>query len=309
MNHQDILSEVFSTLRLSSNLYFQAKFQGEFAIEIPNEKRIVRFHLVLDGACYLKVPGLHTVHLRKGDIAIIPNGLSQSLSSATDMHPVALECILKDNPIENGKLHYGNGSVSANLLCGYCCFDDAIDHPVLTALPALIMIQAEDFKNDPGSIMPLIFLSLEAELEAPGMTGILSRMLEVIFIQTVRRITLNNESNQGGFIAALSDQKLSKALNAIHNQPQNGWTIESLSQQAGMSRARFADKFTNVVGVPPISYLTTWRLMISRTLLSNTILDIEEIAIRCGYSSASSFSRRFKQTFKIGPGAYRKNKF
>jgi AraC-like DNA-binding protein len=308
MNHQDILSEVFSTLRLSSNLYFQAKFQGDFSVEIPNEKRIVRFHLVLEGDCYLKVPSLHSVHLQKGDIAIIPNGLPQSISSATNIAPVALEHILQETPIENGKLNYGSGNVSANLLCGYCSFDETIDHPVLMALPPLIMIQADDFKSDPQSIMPLMLLSLEAELEAPGMTGILSRMLEVIFIQAVRKITLNIENNQGGFIAALSDQKLSKALNAIHNQPQKRWTIEDLSKQAGMSRARFADKFTNVVGVPPINYLTTWRLMISRNLLSNTILDMEEIANRSGYSSASSFSRRFKEAFKIGPGAYRKNK-
>jgi AraC-like DNA-binding protein len=254
------------------------------------------------------VPGFDSVRLQKGDIAIVPNGLSQSLSSTTAIHPLPLEHVLKENPIENGRLHYGNGSVGVNLLCGYCCFDEAIDHPVLMALPGLIMIQAADFQNDPRSIMPLILLSLEAEHEAPGMTGVLSRLLEVIFIQTVRKVTLNQEGNQGGFITALSDPKLSKALNAIHNQPQNGWTIESLSKQAGMSRARFADKFTNVVGMPPISYLTIWRLMISRTLLSSTVLDMEEIANRCGYASASSFSRRFKEKFKIGPGAYRKNK-
>jgi len=306
MNHQDVFSEVFSTLRLQSNLYFRAQFSGEFSIEIPREPRTVRFHLVREGECYLKVPGIQPVLIRKGDLALVPDGASQSLCSTADLKPVSLSKVLDDNGIENGTLKYGKGAEQMSLLCGYCSFDEAVDHPILTELPALMVINPFELESEPSATMALELLSLEAEHEEPGMTGILSRMLEIIFIQSVRRITASQVGSQRGFIAALRDPKLSKALSIIHTKPEESWTINNLAQKAGMSRARFADRFTNIVGIPPISYLTKWRLMKSRSLLSTTNLKMEEIASRCGYASTSAFSRRFKEEFQVGPGAYRK---
>ena len=139
------------------------------------------------------------------------------------------------------------------------------------------------------------------------MNGILARLLEVLFIQTVRRVSVGLDYKTNGFIAALSDSQLSRALQAIHNQPETPWKISDLAKISGMSRARFADKFVEVVGVPPIGYLTTWRLMKARLLLINSDLDIGEISIRCGYASVPSFSSRFKKSFNIGPGAFRRS--
>lgn len=306
MNHQDILSEVFSTLRINSNLYFRAQFCGAYSVEVPQERRCIRFHLVREGQCYLEVPGTEPVVIKKGDIAIVPDGALQILSANTDLKPVPLADVLEQGALEKGLLNYGQGSCQASLLCGFCTFDEAIDHPILTALPKLIILSPRELEKEPWAIATLELLAMEAELEAPGMTGILSRLLEIAFMQAVRRITHNQISSQGGFIAALTHAKLSKALHVIHNEPQVAWTIEGLAKQAGMSRARFADKFVKTVGVPPIGYLTKWRLMKGRSLLSGTNLDMEEIANRCGYASATSFSRRFKEEFDIGPGAYRK---
>lgn len=308
MNHQDVFSDVFSTLRLHSNLYFRAQFNGRFSVEVPREHRTVRFHLVLKGNCYLHVPGQEPVPISKGDLALIPNGGSQILSAAPYLTPLPLATILAAAPPENGMLDYGEGLPGVNLLCGYCSFDNAIDHPVLTALPALLLLRPQELQNTPSIVTVLNLLSQEAEQEEPGMTEILSRLLEIIFIQAVCRTSQHQTDIKQGFIAALRDQKIAKALNAIHNQPQDSWTINSLAQQAGMSRARFAERFAELVGIPPIGYLTQWRLIKSRALLSTTSLDLEEIANRCGYRSASAFSRRFKEEFTIGPGAYRSNK-
>jgi transcriptional regulator GlxA family with amidase domain len=110
-----------------------------------------------------------------------------------------------------------------------------------------------------------------------------------------------------GYLAALADPQLSQALAAIHQQPGIAWTIGALARRAGMSRARFALRFGAVVGVAPIAYLTTWRLMKARALLANSTLDMAEIAARCGYASVPSFTRRFKQAVGIGPGAWRRS--
>lgn len=126
-------------------------------------------------------------------------------------------------------------------------------------------------------------------------------------IQAVRRMTAEGHESTNRFVRALSDPKLSKALFAIHKEPQADWKIADLARLAGMSRARFAERFTSAVGMPPAGYLTAWRLIKARAMLTNTGLDMAEIASRCGYASVPSFSRRFKSAFDIGPGAYRRS--
>ena len=307
MSHQDIVSEVFATLRIRSDLYFRAGFHGAYAIEVPKEHRCIRFHLVREGQCYLQVPGSEPVLLRAGDMAIIPDGAAQQLSSDPRLAPLSLADAMAAGTLAQGRFSYGEGERGVSLLCGYCTFDEAMDHPVLTALPTFLVLNQASLEPEPWLAATLTLLRLESDLDAPGMTGILSRLLEIVFIQAVRRLTDNGEVKSSGFFQGLADGKLSKALHLIHQRPEHGWTIASLANEAGMSRARFADRFTRVIGVPPIGYLTQWRLMKSRSLLSRTDLGLEEIAARCGYASATSFSRRFKEAFAMGPGAYRKS--
>lgn len=305
MSHQDVLSEVFSTLRLNADLYFRARLRGDYAVEVPRERRSVRFHLVRAGRCRVQVPGEPPVALEAGDMVIIPDGAPQVLSSGPGLRPVPLPELLAVHPLRDGRLEYGREGDEVGLLCGYCVFDESVDHPVLTSLPRCIVIRLHELSGEPWTRAALELLAREAELAGPGMTGILTRMLEIVFIQVVRRISAGDERSEG-FLAALRDASLSAALHAIHDRPQDAWTVESLAGKAGMSRARFADRFTERIGVPPIAYLTRWRLAKARDLLARTNHGLEEIARRCGYSSGASFSRRFKLEYGLGPGAYRK---
>ena len=307
MPHQDVLSEVFSTLRMNGSLYFRALLRGDYAVEVPRERRSVRFHLVRQGRCHVQVPGEPPLALEAGEMAIIPDGESQVLSSRPGLRPVSLPELLAAHPVKDGCLELGRDGDEVSLVCGYCVFDESVDHPVLTSLPKCIAIRQRELSGEPWARAALELLSSEAELEGPGMTGILARMLEIVFMQVVRRISVGEERPEG-FLAALRDASLSRALHAIHDRPQHAWTVESLAVQAEMSRARFADQFMEKIGVPPITYLTRWRLAKARDLLARTNHGLEEIAHRCGYSSGASFSRRFKLEYGLGPGAYRKER-
>ncbi len=310
----DLLSEVFSTLRLRSQLYFQTDFKGPYAIELPHEQRRIRFHLVLQGQCWLTPDGMEPHLLNEGDLGIVPDGVAQIISHSNNLtspnpaapSPVALSVALEQGYFDGGILSYGEGEGRCRLLCGFCQFDEDIDHPILINLPPLLILNREVLGAEPWTSSALQLLKLEAELAGQGAKGILARLLEVIFIQLVRRLSLDPAYNQKGFIAALSDIQLSKALNAIHQTPQKAWKVNSLAQAAGMSRARFADYFTRMVGLPPIEYLTLWRLMRARLLLSSTGYSIDKVAELCGYASTPSFSSRFKRQFGQGPGAYRR---
>ncbi|KLN61628.1 hypothetical protein WH96_04615 [Kiloniella spongiae] len=305
----DLLSEVFSTLRLRSQLYFKTDFKGPYAIELPHEQRRIRFHLVLQGSCWLTPDGMESQLLSEGDLVLVPDGVAQVISHSENFdypRPVVLSDAMEQGHFAEGVFVYGAGEGRCRLLCGFCQFDEDIDHPVLINLPSLLVLNQKDLGPEPWMSGALQLLKLEAELAGQGRNGILSRLLEIIFIQLVRRLALDPDHAHKGFIAALSDIQLSKALNAIHKTPEKGWKVNSLAEAAGMSRARFADYFTRMVGLPPIEYLTLWRLMRARLLLSSTDYSIDRIAELCGYASTPSFSSRFKRQYGQGPGAYRR---
>jgi AraC-like DNA-binding protein len=313
----DVLSDVFATLRLHGGVYFRAELSGAWAIEIPAERRRIRFHLVRHGTCWAKVRAdPDPIRLMEGDVAIIPNGAAQILSDRPGRKPVKLSDIVESGAIDpSGVLSYGAGAGDdggepggrVRLLCGFCDFDEDVEHPVVTSLPALMVLSARDLGAEPWVAETLRLMSLEADLAGQGMDGILGRLLEVVFIQLVRRLSATAAGAELGYISALADPRLSKALLAIHGTPQRPWTIAELAKTCGLSRAVFAEKFTSAVGVPPIRYLTNWRLMKARRLLRETDLGIDEIARRCGYQSLPSFTRRFKAAFDIGPGAFRRS--
>ena len=195
----------------------------------------------------------------------------------------------------------GDDGPRTELLCGFCQFDEAVDHPVLASMPGLVVLRSRHLAAEPWTLATLRLMALEADMAAQGTTGVLSRLIEILFIQTLRPTASSTELADNGYGAALTDIHLARALKAVHSHPGEVWTVQSLARIAGMSRTRFAERFTALVGLPPIEYLTHWRLMKARMLLRTTDLDMQEIADRCGYASVPSFSRRFKQAFGTGP--------
>ncbi|WDE08461.1 AraC family transcriptional regulator [Thalassomonas viridans] len=304
---QDAVSDIFSELRLNSHLYFTTRFQGDFGIVIPNEKRLVRFHYVKEGNCYIEVANEGEYRLSQGDLIIIPNGLAQSIKAhpSSPCRPL-MEVIEENGIVENClQLSVGAEDNTTRLLCGYCQYDEDIDHPILSNLNSVLFATQNQPTLTSETKAALTLLSTEIAAGKAGITGILSRLLEIIFIQSFRE---NQCTENSQFLNALKDGKIEKSISIIHEKYQRNWTISSIATEVGMSRARFADKFSKLVGITPIAYLNKWRLMKSRRLLENTPISLEQISERCGFSNASTFSRRFKGEFDITPSAYRKNK-
>lgn len=300
----DILSEVVSVLRLGSGFYFRAELGDGAAVRVPRERRHIRFHLALAGQCRLEVPGEPAIDLVQGEIALVPNGAEQVVSAGPEAVPQTLEALIAAGALRDGVLGGGGSPPRAVLLCGFLAFDDAVDHPLVDGLPALIHLGAAGPGAEPWVAAALRLLDLEAHLAGPGSGAVLSRLVEIVLIQAARRLAARPSGH--GFVAALADPQLSQALRAIHHAPERAWRVGDLARLSAMSRATFAGRFAAAVGVPPAQYLTDWRLLRARTLLRDTPLDMAEIAERCGYASVPSFTRRFKERFGIGPGAFRR---
>ena len=308
MAEQDILSDLFATLRLHSGLYFRTELAGAWAVEVPAERRRIRFHLVHQGSCWVRIPGCDTAtRIDEGDLAVIPNGAAQVLADSPDREPVQLTDVIASGALgDDGVLRAGEGGGQVRLLCGFCDFDEALEHPMAASLPPLMVLSPKGLGDAPWAAATLRLMALESDLSGQGRDGILSRLIEVVFIQMARRLS---DSEDAGYLAALADPRLSKALAAIHGAPERPWTLAELARIAGLSRSVFAARFAAAVGLPPMGYLTQWRLMKARRLLRETGLATDEIGRRCGYQSLPSFTRRFSAAFGIGPGAFRRKPY
>jgi AraC-like DNA-binding protein len=303
----DVLSEIFSALRLEAGLYFSTCFRGEFAVRLAGERRRIRFHLVLEGSCVVTVPDQAPVRLSEGDLALIPEGAPQVLSSGEDINgALDLDMVLSRMPPVGGILHFGEEGDLCRLLCGFLRFDEAISHPVLENLPPLIVMPQPDGNQLAGITAALALLRAEAGDQGAGQVSIVLRTVEILLMQAARHRLSDPGPESGGFASALSDPRLYRALRAIHSQFEQPWDVDGLASVAGMSRSRFAHWFIRSVGMTPMAYLTRWRMIRARQLLSTPGLDLAEIAERCGYRSVPAFGRRFAQIYGVGPGTWRK---
>ncbi|UTW46120.1 AraC family transcriptional regulator [bacterium SCSIO 12696] len=175
------------------------------------------------------------------------------------------------------------------IVCASFKFGVGLSIPVFRALPDMVVLPLAQS----GCLAPTLELMFAEAMEHHcGRQGILDRLMEVVFIQVLREL-MDQQRLQIGVLAGLSDAKLVKAINAMHSDPARHWSLASLSDVAGMSRARFAVRFKEVVGTTPVAYLSEWRLSIAQSLLREG-KSMSFIADRVGYANASALSRAFK---------------
>lgn len=306
----DVLTDVLTTLRLHSSLYFRAEFGGAWGARVPRDPNTVRFHLLLQGECWVEIPDtLKPTLLSAGDVVLIPHGAEQILSDKAGRPPVPLPRILEQTKFDgSGPLSIGvrPGERFTRMICGFCRFDPGAEHPLLRALPAAILLRGGENLGENWLADALRYMSYESQSELPGAGAILDRLADIVLIQGVRSL-LQSGGGESGFIAALRDHSIARALAAIHARPERDWTVDSLAREAGLSRSRFAELFTARLGMPVARYVAEWRLQKARRLLSDTRLSVAEIAHRVGYESLPSFTRRFTRQFGVGPGRFRRD--
>jgi AraC-like DNA-binding protein len=192
------------------------------------------------------------------------------------------------------------------LVCGHFEFDEDLHHPLLSQLPPALMVRWDEEVR--GSPLEGAFRYIVREVQdgEPGHEAVVARLSETLFVQVIRSWA-RRADHRGGVLAALGDAGLGAALAAMHEQPSAPWTLEGLSRRAAMARTTFTERFRAVVGETPLRYLTYWRIQNAKRLLAESRLCIDQVATRVGYESAASFSRVFRRTAGINPGAYRKS--
>lgn len=301
----DIIRDIVNTLRLRGNLYFRTDLSDPWGVFVPAEPNIARFHVVISGSCWMEIEGGDPFLFSEGDLVIVPHGQAHRMMDSVETPCRDLPDVLAEQRYTgSGILRYGGTGSTTSLVCGYFSYDADVLHPLIENLPKKIHITGRDNNNFMWLDSAMKFIGMEAETSEFGSVAIIERLSEILFIQVIRAYA-KTTAGSVGYLAALGDPQLSRALEQMHKEPGEKWTIAKLARMAGLSRSSFAEDFRSMMGMPPMEYLTRWRMIIARTRLRETRKPVVEIAEDVGYQSESAFSTAFKRVYGNSPSFFR----
>lgn len=302
----DLLSDILESIRLKklkAVIYPKITVsKNSWGIEVP-EDNSSQFWRLLKGTCYLKVNGETAIKMKEGEIFFIPHGASHQISGNPQNKCVPAAQYGK--ALRNGAPLFKGGDEETVLMGGHFEMDPSFKHPFINSLPKLMHIKAMQSELCFWLNNVAVFMNEEISDEQAGTKVILARLADIIFILIVRAY-LKQEKIEQGFLMALKDERISNSLKSMHEFPEKEWTIEQLAAVAGMSRSLYSKEFKKSVGETPLGYLTNWRIIKSKEILSATKENISEVAAKVGYQSEAAFNRLFKAKVGVTPANYRR---
>lgn len=302
----DILTDVLNTFELKGWLSSRRELSAPWRYDFAATKDSV-FHIISNGGAYLKVEGdAEAVWLEDGDVLLFPTGCFHSLYDDPDS-PLTRLVQLDYKPDRGHHVVYSDAEGPKLLmLCGAFHFEYPSDFPLLHRLPNLIRIPGTQGRLEQGFDDLVRLIARESASQQTGAEVMLNRLTEMLFIQIIRLWIDQQADVSVGWVGALRDQPISTALGLIHQSPARKWTVQELAEAVALSRSAFSARFTELVGEPPMSYLTRWRMLRATQMLKNAVR-METIAEQLGYESEVAFRKAFKREVGVPPAQYRKS--
>lgn len=315
----DVLSDVLRAVRLSGALYFDFELSSPWVVEapasrdivgkvMPGAQLIIQVHLIARGSCWGNAVGAEPVRLGEGDLIVFPRGDAHVLSSAPGMRstPDMERFARPSTPLPMFYELGGGGPDRARVVCCFLGCDERPFNPLLTALPTVIHLSAAGMQASTGWLGTLLNMAAKESGDArAGGENVRARLSELLFVEAIRLYLETLPPAQTGWLAGLGDGVVGHALAALHARPSDQWTVEQLARLVGVSRSVLAERFTQIVGHPPMQYLALWRMqMASRLLLDGE--HVGAVASAVGYESEAAFSRAFKKLVGESPASWRR---
>jgi AraC-like DNA-binding protein len=245
------------------------------------------------------------LRIEDGDVLLFPTGYPHSLYD-NPLSPLTRTVQLDYNAQRGHHVANIDGEASKLLmLCGAFHFAHPSAVPLLQRLPTLIHIPGAQGRLEEGFADIVHLIARESASQRPGAAVVLRRLSELLFIQIIRLWIEQQAEASVGWVAALRDQPISTALGLIHESPAHKWTVNELAEAVALSRSAFSARFSELVGEPPMTYLTRWRMLRATRLLKNEV-SMKSIAELLGYESEAAFRKAFKRETGIPPAQYRK---
>jgi AraC-like DNA-binding protein len=302
--HEDPVADVLFGLRAMDSCYMRCELSAPWGIRIPAcpHPGGTSLHFVARGHAWLTAAGRRTA-LEEGDLVLFLHGDESLLVDAPDTPERAVYTVPElSHPVE---LRHGGGGEGALVLSAGARLGSP-DHPVISLLPAVLLIGRSGDPADEWVQATLRALGAEAAIPRPGGETIMTRLCDVLLLQAIRCWIESSSDAHRGWLRALRDEHVGRALAAMHRDPARAWTVASLAEVAHLSRAAFAQRFAELVGGSPMAYMAEHRMRLAAVMLREEGLSPGEVAYRVGYGSLAAFSRAFKRVTGSSPGAARR---
>jgi AraC-like DNA-binding protein len=298
----DPLADVLRGLRVEGSCYCRTELTAPWGLDFTHCPG-VSFHFMAEGSCWFVVDG-QPRQLHQGDLVVLPASHPHQLLSEPDV-PAAAVLRLPDGtagqPVT--ELRHGGGGNPTLVLCGGTRFTEP--HTALVAaLPPVLQVSPDASPGREWITSTMTVMGIEAARPRPGSETVIARLCDVLVMHAVRCWLETSPEARSGWLGALRDERIGPVLALIHRYPGRPWTVASLAATAHLSRALFAQRFTDLVGEPPIAYLTRRRMEVAATLLRQGA-DISRAARMVGYGSAAAFSRAYKNATGAPPSTAR----
>jgi AraC-like DNA-binding protein len=312
----DPLDSALERLRLDGAIFFRSEFTEAWCYESPptadvagmlrpGAERLIMFHIVASGRCWVSVDGRVKHWAGPGDVIVMPYGDQHQVGGRQDAVTVPIASLFDPPPWERlPVLRYGEGGPRTDIVCGYLHSSDPLFDPRLGALPRVFVARLSD-----GPIAQWVRSSIEyamamSEAVLPADPPS-TKLPELLLAEVLRHHLASAPAIESGWIVALRDPVLAPALAAIHREPARQWSLTELATVASVSRSVLDERFRQVLGRSPIRYLTEWRMHAAGDLLRSTDFSIARIAREVGYEAEEAFSRAFKRRYDMPPSRYR----
>ena len=311
-----LLRSALEQLRLEGAIFFRSELTDAFEFGStplaladtlhPGAERLMLFHIVARGSCWVAVADGTRHWAREGDVIVMPYGDEYTMGGATPAECVSILTLLESPPWEHlPVIRHGGGGERTDIVCGYLYSEDPLFDPALRALPPVFVVRLP-----PGAGTGWVHASVSYALEAGTPSNrseslISTRLPELLLIEVLRVHLATAPAVDHGWLAALRDPVLAPALSLLHGAPERRWTVAQLAAGSAVSRSVLDERFREVLDRSPIRYLTEWRMHLATELLATTDLAVLAVAHRVGYESEEAFSRAFKRERGLSPSHWR----
>ncbi len=313
----DVVSDVLRAVRLSGLVTFHTELTAPWGLEVPptttlakmlqlGSRRLIPFHAVAKGDCVSLLDGHEP--LTEGDVVMYPHGDAHVLASDARVVPTPVGGLLPSLAAEElAVVRHGGGGTMTRLVCGFVYCDDAVFDPLTAGLPKVLCGRSKG-PGGSSALHGLLQLALsEAAAPRPGTTTLLTRLTELMFVEVLRNFMELLPAEQPGWFAGLRDPYVGRALQRMHAEPDRDWSVDELGRAVGLSRSALVDRFKALIGQPPMTYLTQWRIQLATQLLRDSHAGVASIGARVGYASEAAFNRAFRRVVGMPPAAWRRH--
>lgn len=313
----DPLSSVLRQVRLTGGVFLDARFTAPWCIAsrisaedcrpfLTTPSQVIAYHVVIDGRLLLATSGEPAVEIGAGEIVLLPRNDDHTLASAPGLPPVDAEELIEPSP-DGGlaRIAHGGGGEETRIICGFLG-SEQVSNPLIESLPRVLKLDIRRGASRDWIEASVKFAAQELADGRVATSSVMSRLSELLFVEAVRHYASGMGQEGAGWLRGLADPCVGRALALIHADLSAPWTTERLANAVAASRSAFVDRFTSLVGLPPIRYLAHWRLETARVELRETGRSVAEVAFSVGYASEEAFSRAFKRKFGVSPAGSRK---